>query len=334
MPLTDDKFDIRAFLHKIEATEGTDSVPDPATNAILLLGGEVSVQDDDLEREIDQPQGGARPRTKIRRRATITGGIELVGATTAGAAPPNSSLIRAAGHVETVLVADPGPPEVFDAVQYNPILKNIPSASSYFYHDGEFFKIVGSRSRLNTAELSINGIPTAQQETLGKVLEISEDDVPANVDTSAFADPSVGTEDGNTGVFADMSILLDGVALDGISVNLDFGINLALRYSTESTRALQRARAVTGTMRIYRPEIATSDIRSMVNSRAKVPLLVDYAHTEEWRNQSWFAPAVQLDEPVLVDVDGDKAWDVGFVALPVNGNDDYELTFGKRPATV
>jgi len=334
MALTNDKFDLRAFLHKIEDTEGTDAVPAPGANAILLLNGEVQIQDDDLEREIDQPAGGAKPRVKVRRRGTITGGIELLGNATAGSASPFSSLLRAAGHTETLLVADPGPPEVFDAAQYNPILKNIPSASSYFYHDGEFFQLVGSRSRLTSATMEINGIPSADTETLGKVLNISEADVPSGVDFSAFPEPIVGTEDTTTGSFADMSVLLDGVALDGISVSVDFGVELAMRYSTEATRALHRARAVTGTLTIFRPEVATSDIRSMVASRAQVPLIVDYTHTDEARTQSWEFPAVQLDEPRLVNRDGDKAWEVGFVALPTAGNDDYTLTFGKRPATV
>ena len=332
MALTDDKFDIRAFLHAIETVEGTDEVPTGPANAIQLINGEVSIQDDDLEREIDQPDGGAKPRAKIRRRGTITGSIELVGAATAGAASPYSSLIRSAGHTETLLVADVGPPEVFDAARYMPILRNIPSASSYFYHDGELFKLVGSRARFTSMTWEINGIPTAQIEVVGKVLQISEADVPNDVDISGFPEPIVGTEDQTAGSFADMSILLGGVALDGVSVTHDPGIELALRYSTESTRALQRARAVTGTITIFRPEIATSDIRAMVNSRARVPLLVDFTHDDEWRNQSVLYPAVQLDEPNLVNRDGDKAWEVGFVALPDQGNDDYDLIFGKRPA--
>lgn len=334
MALTNDKFDLRAFLHKIETIEGTDATPAPATDAILLTNGEVQVQDDDLEREIDQPAGGARPRMKIRRRGTITGGIELLGNATAGQPSPFSSLLRAAGHTETLLVAAAGPPQIFDAAQYTPILTGIPSASSYFYHDGEFFQLVGSRSRLTSASMEINGIPQAETETLGKVLGISEAAVPSDVDFSAFPDPVVGTEDSTTGAFADMSVLLDGIALDGISVSVDLGVELAMRYSTEATRALHRARAVTGTLTIFRPEVATSDIRSMVASRAKVPLIVDYTHSTEARTQSWEFPSVQLDEPRLVNRDGDKAWEVGFVALPTAGNDDYTLTFGKRPDTV
>jgi len=334
MPLTDDKFDIRAFLHKIEATEGVDAVPTGPANAIQLIDGRVAINFDERERNIDQPKGGAKPKVYVNERALITGSIEMVGAATAGVASPYSSLIRSAGNTETLLVADAGPPEVFDAVQHSPILQNIPSASSYFYHDGEFFKVVSSRSRFLRASIPINDVPTVTQETLGKVLSITEAEVPGDVDTSAFPDPVVGTEDKQTGVFADLSILLDDVALDGVSAEWDFGVTLAMRYSTEATRSLQRVRAITGTLNIFRPEIADSDIRSMVRNHAKVPLLLDYQHTDGWRNQSWQFPRVQLGEPALDNQDGDKIWRVPFTALPTVGNDDYTWTFGKRPATV
>lgn len=334
MALTDDKWDIRAFLDRIETTEGVDIVPDPATHAVLLSDGQVEVREENLERTIDQPAGGAKPRSKIRRYGAITGNMELTGAATAGQEAPGSSVIQSSGHSQTLLVANPGPPEIFNAAQYRPILRNIPSSSSYFYHDGEFFKLVGVRGRFTSIAGAINAFPNAGIERMGKLLPILEADVPNNADTSRFQEPVVGTEDETAGAFADLTINLDGTVLEGVSFNHDPGVNMGMRFTTESTRAVHRTRAGTGTIRIFRPTLATKDIRAIVRSRARVPMEIDFLHDDDFRCLNFFCPTIQLDEPRLVNADGDKAWDIGYVALPDQGNDDYTLTFGKPPATV
>lgn len=315
MPL--EVFDLRAFTHKIETTEGTDAVPTPAADAILLHNGSGQIQVDELERNIDNPQGGAKPYVPVRRRGMITGEIELAGAATAGAAAPIGRLLRSHGHTELL---EPGPPA---QALYTPALRGFPSASSYFYHGGELFRIVGGRGRLTSISLAINAFPKAGIELMGKVEAVQEAEVPATIDTSAFQDPIVGTED-------EMSILLDGEPLEGVSLELDPGISLNMVYHTEATVSRQSLRAVTGTLRVYRPLVATADVRTMARTQAKVPLIVDYVHATPARSLFVSAPRVQIGEPQIAELDGLAVWDIPVRLLPNLGNDDYTLGFGLR----
>jgi hypothetical protein len=312
MPL--ETFDLRALRHKIEAVEGTaESLA--GADAIQIMEGSGQIQTDELERNLDRPAGGGRPYVPIRRRVLITGMIELAGAATAGLAAPISGLLRNCGHTE-VLNSTP------DNAEYTPVLTGFPSATFGFYHAGELLTGVGSRGRLTSIDMAINDYPKAGIELLGKVEAYAEESVPAD-DLSAFQDPVVGTE-------ASMTIELGGVALEAVSLSLDPGISLALAYHTEATVSRQSIRSVNGTLRVYRPLIATADIRSMAQAQTKQTLLVDYVTGTAAKDLSLQAPSVQIGEPQNVDIDGLRGWDIPVRLLPVNNNDDYTLRFGTR----
>lgn len=312
-------FDLRALLHKIEVTEGTDATPTPDTNAILLLDGSGQINVDELERNIDQPAGGAKPYVQARKHAVITGDVELVGAATEGTAPPIGDLLRNAGHTQVL-------GEAPDNAIYTPTLTGIPSASAWFYHGGEVLKMVGARARLTSINMSINDFPRAGVEIMGKIGALDEAAMPSGAnapDTSAFQVPIVGTD-------ANMTIELGGFALDGISLELDPGVALAMLYHTEATLSRQSARAVTGTLRCYRPARSDINIRQLAAAAQTAPLLVDYVTGDDERDLFLTAPAVQIGEPVRADLDGLVVWDIPLRLLPDAGNDDYTLGFGPR----
>lgn len=311
-----DVFSLRALLHKIESQEGEDATPAPATDAILLQDGAGQINVDELERNIDQPEGGAKPYVPVRRHAVVTGDIELVGAADAGDAPPIGDLLRSCGHTE-VLGDTP------DNAVYTPTLTSIPSATGYFYHGGEVIKMTGSRGRLTSLNLSINDFPRAGIELMGKVGSVDEAGMPQNISTAAFQVPLVGTE-------ANMTITLGSFDLDGISLELDPGVTLSMLYHTEATVSRQGGRAVTGTLRCYRPLRSDVNIRQMAASAVPTTLLVDY-DTGTGAQGLWLsAPKVQLGEPQRADLDGLVVWDIPLRLLPDAGNDDYTLGFGER----
>jgi hypothetical protein len=312
MPL--ETFDLRALRHKIESVEGTAETLAGA-DAIQIMEGSGQIQIDELERNLDRPAGGARPYVPVRRRVLVTGMIELAGAATAGDAAPIGGLLRNCGHTQALNSAP-------DNAEYTPVLTGFPSATFGFYHAGELKTGVGARGRLTSIEMAINDYPKAGIELLGKVEAYSETATPAD-DLTAFQDPVVGTE-------ASMKIELGGVALEAVSLNLDPGISLVLAYHTEATISRQSVRSVTGTLRVYRPLIATADIRSMAQAQTKQTLLVDYDSGTDARDLSLQAPSVQIGEPQDVDIDGLRGWDIPVRLLPVNNNDDYTLRFGPR----
>ena len=315
--ITNDQWDGREFLLAIEGTEGEAETLDPASHAYIIHDGESQIEVEERVLERDRPDGGGRPRVYVRRHGVVTGQVELTGAATAGDASPYSPLYRNAGHAEQ-LVDEAGPPEI-KAADYTPVLRGFPSATAEFFHDGELQRMVGARGILESMRWSLDEFNSAGWRLMGLVEAIEEAALPANADKSAFQMPQVGTQ-------ANMTVTLDGTALDAVSLELSNGGQLGMRYGTESTLTLHRSRDWTGTLRIWRPLIADSDIRAMVRSHAQVPLVLDYEDDAAANKANLLLPTVQLGEPRRVNVDGSKAWDVPVVA--VNAGLDYRLRFG------
>lgn len=309
MPL--EPFDLRALRHKIEAVEGTaESLT--GSDVVMVQEGSGQIQVDELERNLDRPAGGARPYVPVRRRVMVTGNFELAGAAAAGDPAPHSGFLRNCGHTEVL-------GETPDNAEYTPVMRGFPSATFWFYHAGELLRATGGRGRLTSIDLAINDYAKAGFELMGKVDGYAEEAVPED-DISAFQDPVAIIED-------NLTVELDGVALEAVSLSLDPGVNLAMVYHSEATVSRQTARSVTGTLRVYRPLIATADIRSMAAAAAKVPLLVDVVTGAAAKDLSLEAGEVQIGEPQNVDIDGLLGWDIPVRLLP---GPDYILRFGPR----
>lgn len=309
MPL--EPFDLRATRSKIEAVEGTAETLAEA-DAIQVLEGSGQISVDQLERNLDRPNGGARPYVPVRRRVLLTGMLELTGAAVAGEATPYTDFLRHCGHTSTLNAAP-------DNQELTPVLYGFPSMTHGFYHAGELLVAVGSRGRLTSIDLAINDYAKAGFEVMGKVENYSEVAVPDD-DLSDFQDPVALIED-------NLQILVDDVALEGVSASIDPGITLTMVYHSEATVSRQTVRSVTGTLRVYRPLIATADIRSMANSAAKVPLLIDVVTGTAAKDLSLEAASMQLGEPQNVDIDGLRGWDIPVRFLT---SSDYVLRLGQR----
>lgn len=311
-----DQFDLRLMRHGVEAVEGVAETL-AATNVLRVLNGSGQIQSDNLEREIDRPASGSRPYVPIRRRVVLTGELELAGAATAGQAAPFGDFLRNAGHTE-VLNTEP------DNAEYTPAFTGFPSATAYFNHSGEVLHAVGGRARLTTLELAINAYAKAGFEFLGKVSpEPTEEAVPVD-DQSAFQAPAPITEDV-------LTVSVGGVALEGVSLNVDFGVTQRLVYHSEGVFTRHTGRAATGTLRVYRPQIAEADIRSMARNATLQTILFDVVTGTAASDFSFETPPAQLGEPQNVDIDGLRGWDIPVTFLPTAAaNDDYTLRFGSR----
>lgn len=315
--ITHDNWDSREFLLARELTEGEDANPTPATSAVILHNGESQIEVEERVLERDRPDGGAQPRVYVRRHGIVTGTIELSGAAVAGTPSPYSTVYQISGHTE-VLVDEEEPDEIL-ATDYLPILRGFPSGTGYFYHSGELQRMLAMRGIIEQMMFSIDEFNSARWRAMGEVLPITEAEVPSNVDKSAFQIPPIGNKN-------EMTVTLDGQELDAVSLELNNGGQLGIRYGTESTIAKHRSRVWTGTLRFWRPLIAESNIRLMCRTHAQVPLLMNYENDAVERKCSLLAPTVQLGEPRRDNADGDKIWAVP-VAL-VNNSADYRLRFG------
>lgn len=304
-------FRLRAMLVKTEVTEGTDSVPVPGTNALQVINGQGRLETDQLSREIDYPVFTGRPFVRTRKRATLSGQIELLGAASVGTAAPASALLQAAGHAETL---DAG----VDTV-YNPVSTGIPSVSAYFYHGGERYIALGARGALTEIMLAINDFPKAGFEIQGNPT-VDEQALPAGVDYSAFQDPeAIATEN--------FTLSIDGFDVDGVSITLNTNSTLQLVEHTEGRVTRITDRTPSGTIRLYRPAVSDKAIRSLVDAHSRHPIIASYA-PGAGKNVRLDVPTAQFGDPQPVDIDGFSGWDLPFTAIAsASGNDEYLITF-------
>ncbi|WP_164084942.1 phage tail tube protein [Pseudazoarcus pumilus] len=315
MPL--DLFRLRALLLKPEATEGTDSAPTPAANALQIMNGQGQIESERLSREIDTPYFSSRPFVRTRQRGSVSGSIELLGAAQVGDPAPIDALLRAGAHAYTqVLDVDEVTPL---AAEYNPVSTGIISATAWFYHGGELVKLTGCRAALNRIMLAINDFAKAEFQLQGSVAGVTESALPGDTDYSAYQEPVAITTES-------FEVQIDDTKVDGVSIELDTGAQLTMVEHSEARVTRLTDRQVSGTLRIYRPEVSYLDIRALVAAHARVPVFATVTGPAG-RSVRLDLPSVQMGDPQRTDIDGIAAWDIPIVAMADAGNDEYLFTF-------
>ncbi len=311
-------FRLRALLLKLEDTEGTDAAPTGALNALQIINGQGQIESDRLAREIDKPHFTARPFVNTRRRATLSGSVELLGAAQVGDPAPIDALLRCGAHAYTQL-DDGGEPAVPTGAEYNPVSNGVPSATGWFYHGGEVMKVTGARAALTRITLAINDFAKAEFQIQGSVSAVAEAPQPTDTDYSAFQEPQPITTE-------TFEVTVNEVKVDAVSIQLDTGAQLGMVEHSEARVTRLTDRQVSGTLRIYPPERSHLDIRALVAAHTRVPILATVTGAAG-RNVRLELPTVQFGEPQRVDIDGVVGWDIPMTAPADAGNDDYILTF-------
>lgn len=138
----------KVFLHKIEATKGTDSVPVVGSDLILPsadINVAVPTEMDSGEGEIKGTFGpGASVVTKQAMSMEISTRVRSLGQGAAALLTPSiHSLLLASGH--TVVTAGDGTTVARSAI-YTPssVEANLKSATGYAYEDGLLYKLLGA----------------------------------------------------------------------------------------------------------------------------------------------------------------------------------------------
>jgi len=143
------------ILVKIESEYGTDPVPTPAANAILVKDVDIKPSGELTERDFLRSSLSPLPFVMGMKEVDVSFATEFKGTGTRGALPTwgwEGELLRACGLDETV-TAD-------TKIEYLPVSEGFESCTLYVYKDGVFHKITGCRGTF-----TING-------SVGKYLEI------------------------------------------------------------------------------------------------------------------------------------------------------------------
>lgn len=311
-----ESFKRRALLVKAETVEGTDSAPVAATDGLLMLSGSSKIEADAIERDVDRATFGGKPFVLAKMRGRIEGDIELIGAATPGIAAPIGTALRMSGMAETLDAV--GPPKF---ARYNPISTGIISASAWFYHAGTLRKLAGARGNLSSVALKIGDFPKARLSILGNASGAVDEIALPSVDFLAYQTPVPGSTE-------TMELLVNGVAVEGIELSLDFGNALNIVEHTESRLSRITDRVPTFTATFYRPAKAALDPYALWAAHTLIPLIAKVDGGSAGKLTRLTIGQGQIESIEEVDQDGDFAYKITGRAIPTSaGNDEFLLGF-------
>jgi hypothetical protein len=306
----------KVVLLKSESSYGTDPTPTGAANALLAIKGTIALEADKLERDIDTAYFGAKPFVLVGRRAKIEFEFEALGAATPGTASPWGALLKCCGFNETL---DPtGPPA--EAV-YAPISDNIGSAAVYFWMGAQNkFVILGCRGNVEfmsdiktflKGKTSLTGIMSIPTAAAMPAVTLTGFQAPVAIETETF------------------EVEFDSFMLNAVGVSLNMGNDVKIHEGSESREIIINDRKVSGTIKCYDPGVAGKDLWTLAKSHdtSAMTYTVQPAASPTGRIATFDLPAVQIELPKFVDIDGARGLEIAYAGIPVTGNDEVVVTF-------
>ncbi len=308
-----------AILAKIETTEGTDSVPTGAANALLISDLTVNpLNAQNVDRALIRNYFGGSEQLVGSAYVSVDFTVELAGSGTAGTAAPWGELLRACGFAET------------GAAGYRQYAPDTPanqkSATIYYYDDGVLHKLLGAKGSVRIG-LGIGDRPTLQFSFLGKDGGVTAAALPTTTLT-AWRAPLVVT-DPNTADVKFGGTYATGAVTGGTSYT-SRGLSLDLGNAVQYTPLLGgefidiTAREVTGSLQL--DLTAAQEVTFMGTVKANTLQAISLEHgTTAGAIVGVFMTATQLINPSKADVNGRRLIGFDLRSVPSAGNDDLVI---------
>jgi hypothetical protein len=306
-----------AVFVKLETTEGTDAVP-TATDAMLVSNLTIAPLDGS-EVSLDYIRGyfGNSPSIRVEDYFTITFDVDLAGSGTPGTVPKWGKALRACAFAETVSAGT--------SVTYNPISKDMESATLYYYVDTVLHKGLGARGNVSF-EMNANARPLAKFNMIAKIGGIVDAGSPLVPNFTGFQIPAPVTTGNTSGTIAGKTL---GCANDKLEINgftLDMGNQVKHRQLVGCSSVIVSDRQPQGTTSIQMTPLAVVDWFDYIRSSTKDEF--EIVHGVNAGNIVTFnMPAAQLANPKYSVMDGIAMLDCDIRVLPVTGNDEVTITF-------
>lgn len=318
-----ERFKNRALLLKVEATEGTDAAPAAGADAFQLMEGTSGLTSEKIERSIDRPFFTNDPFVNTNLRGFIEGGFEIVppggvydGTTVASV----DALLRIAGMAKTFIAATAGPPATPAIVRYNPVSSAIASATAYFYHAGTLYKLTGARANVSSVSMEIGNYLRAQTRIEGSCQQVEEAALPGGLNYSKFTTPIANTTE-------TMEMRINGFAVEGKSIGLDFGNSLQTAEHTEARVNRIRDRKASFTAMFYRPARGSLDPFALWKAGTIIPLFGTVTDPVSGL-QTKMNIRGQIEEVRPQDIDGDLGYEItGRCVASDSGGDEFTFEF-------
>lgn len=306
------------ILAKRETVYGTDPLPVPATDAILVSDPAVEYLTQKIERNNVKPNFGAKETQVIGEGMKVTFSTELRGsnATPPDTPPEIAPLLRACGLVETI-DSTPGS----EKVEYAPETDiDSDSVAIYFHQDGILHKMLGARGSVSL-ELKTNALGSLKWEFQGLYAGPAAIALPASPGFSTHPAP----------VFRAASFEIDGFAAAVESIKIDLKNELAKRVDANAATGILswyiKERQVTGSINPEVAPLTTKDFRGLMMASTKCAFTATVGNAAG-NKVVITAPAVQIDDAKDSDRDNILVQDLSLRFVPTSaGNDEIKLTF-------
>lgn len=300
------------LLAKKEVTEGVDSTPTAAANAILCRAFMPEpITAEQVQRNLIRPYKGNSGSLTVGEHRKFTFEVELAGSGTAGTAPAWGPLLEACGFAETITAGVD--------VTYDLVSEGEPTLTLYGYLDKTKFILANAKGTVSF-ELNAKAIPVMKFEFIGTYTPATEEvAMPTGVDYSKFKQPkTVGKT--NTPVFS-----FHGLAAKASAFSINLANALAWRELIGYAGPRSPDRQPTGSVTMEMPSVAVKDWAEVV--REGTTGACNLTHGTAAGNIVQLAmPATQCKPFSLQDDQGTAMINMPFDINPVDGDDELSIT--------
>lgn len=301
---------ILAVLAKLETTEGTDSEPSGAADALQISNVSFTpVAGEEVSRDLVQPYLGSQGIILVGSYIQIEFDVEMAGAGAAGTAPAYGPLLRACGMSETI--------NADVSVEYDPVSDGFESMSLYYVQAGVRHIALGSRGTF-TLSVVPKQIPKIRFSIMGLLGTISDQAMPS-VNTSAFVSPVIVSK-------AQTTFSLHGAERVTESINLDLSGTVTPRFLIGEEKMAITNRQSTGTAVVTAKSLATQNWFEI--SEARTAAVLQSVHgTVAGNIVQLDAPAVEIGRVSQGASDNIINYSLPLILKPTSsGNDELKIT--------
>lgn len=205
----------KVILLKKEVTEGTDSAPVVATDALRVLNYQPTFMDADQKvRNIEKAFFGADPVAMANFKRGAAFDMEIHGSGAAGTAPQWMKFLEYAGFATPTLVATTSATQLPNST--------VSSATHWAYLDNLLLKTIGARATVGYT-IQDDEIPIFNCSLLGRPPPaLAEEATPGAATISGVADPIIASSENTT-------FLLDAFALPLRRMSMNANVDLQFR---------------------------------------------------------------------------------------------------------
>jgi hypothetical protein len=311
-----------ALLAEIETVYGTDPVPLPAANSVLLRNVDINPIDaNNVDRDLIRPYFGNSEQLVGTKTVTARFETELVGGGAAGTAPKWAPFLRSCGFAETI--------DVGVRVDYLPITDSIPSFAAYLFDDGVRHIMLGTRG---TARLRIvsGEMPVIQWDFRGLYGPVSAQALPTP-DYTGWSTPEIPTDANTENLTLGATISASGaVALTGgtpvpslgLEVDLANDVQFVPLIGGESVDIVDRKSTGQVRLDLTAAQEVTREGAVLANGLSSIGIL----HGLVAGNRvGLFLPSVQFKSPRKENFNGRRLMGYDLSLIPVAGNDELRV---------